>query len=265
MSVISDENKSLLWQILKNHPLAEDSHYFDQLITEETQKIHRVRFKYHSDLTLMNKEIIKYFSVLGKATSGSGGGAAKPPAPPVSKNFESRLKEQQDNFLKLANPSKPTDIDFTDKLEECAIPTMNTTLQQRERELLAIMEEYKEESAAKKWIESDHKGDKIKIDQKSVISLKAKSPTAKRVTFQIDEDDNNNNNNNNNNNTTTSFFSKLKKKEERDILVTDSPSNEKMDLLREILVLQSEMNKRLIALEEDVQKITISLQKQSFL
>ena len=58
MSVISDENKSLLRQILKNHPLAEDSHFFDQLITEETQKIHRVRFKYHSDLTLMNKEII---------------------------------------------------------------------------------------------------------------------------------------------------------------------------------------------------------------
>ena len=66
-TVNSNANKVLLAQILQNHPLASaNSLQFQQLITQETNQIHRQRFQFHSDLTLMNKEVIKRITGIGK-------------------------------------------------------------------------------------------------------------------------------------------------------------------------------------------------------
>ena len=100
-TVNSKSNKILLAQILQNHPLASANNAtFQQLIIQETERIHRQRFQFHSDLTLMNKEIIKRITDIGKKMSAAQKKASLPPTPPVSKNFELRLKEQT---LKLEN------------------------------------------------------------------------------------------------------------------------------------------------------------------
>jgi len=209
-TVNSAANKVLLAQILQNHPLATvNSLQFQQLITQETNQIHRQRFQFHSDLTLMNKEVIKRITGIGKKMITVEKKPVLPPTAPVSKNFESRLKEQQDNFLKLANPSKPKDIDFSDNITESAIPTMDTTLQQREKELREIMKDYKDNTSAKKWIENEKvkpSTDTITIEHKPTTPVKPDPlppvATQKRVTFQLEEEG-----------STTSFLSKLKKKE----------------------------------------------------
>ena len=66
-AVNSAANKILLAQILEKHPLATlNNIHFQQLITQETNRIHRQRFQFHSDLTLMNKEVLKRITDIGK-------------------------------------------------------------------------------------------------------------------------------------------------------------------------------------------------------
>jgi len=255
ITVNSDRNKTLLEQILKNHPLASANFLqFQNLISQETEQIHRQRFQFHSDLTAMNKEIIKRITEIGKKMTPVNKKSVLPAAAPVSKSFESRLKEQQDNFIKLANPSKPKDIDFSDNVTEGVIPTMNSTLQQREKELRDIMKDYKDDSTAKKWIESE----KPKSDSNTItIEPASTSPVQpdplpsvpqKRVTFQIKETE-----------STTSFLSKLKKKDTKMPSIQEEQPKiniqELTDMLKEILQLQKNTQ---VAIDQ----LTKSLQNQ---
>ena len=218
-SINSNANKILLAQILQNHPLATVNNIqFQQLITQETNRIHRQRFQFHSDLTIMNKEVIKRITGIGKQMIAQVPikKPQLPPAAPVSKNFESRLKEQQDNFLKLVNPSKPKDIDFSDKVTEGVIPTMDTTLLQREKDLRAIMKDYKTDSTAKQWIENEDVNNISSNISNNTITINPE-PTQpirpdplpmtpqKRVTFEIAEKDSSD---------SVSFLNKLKKKKD---------------------------------------------------
>jgi hypothetical protein len=222
-SINSNANKILLAQILQNHPLATVNNIqFQQLITQETNRIHRQRFQFHSDLTIMNKEVIKRITGIGKQMIAQVPikKPQLPPTAPVSKNFESRLKEQQDNFLKLVNPSKPKDIDFSDKVTEGVIPTMDTTLLQREKELRAIMKDYKTDSTAKQWIENEDVNNISSNISNNTITINPE-PTQpirpdplpvtpqKRVTFEIAEKDSSD---------SVSFLNKLKKKKDNTLL-----------------------------------------------
>ena len=215
-SINSNANKILLAQILQNHPLATVNNIqFQQLITQETNRIHRQRFQFHSDLTIMNKEVIKRITEIGKQMIAPVPikKPQLPPTAPVSKNFESRLKEQQDNFLKLVNPSKPKDIDFSDKVTEGVIPTMDTTLLQREKELRAIMKDYKTDSTAKQWIENEDvnnissniSNNTITINPEPTQPIRPDPLPQKRVTFEIAEKDSSD---------SISFLNKLKKKKD---------------------------------------------------
>ena len=250
-TVNSNVNKVLLAQILQNHPLATaNSLQFQQLITQETNRIHRQRFQFHSDLILMNKEVIKRITEVGKKIITVEKKPIMPQVAPVSKNFESRLKEQQDNFLQLANPSKPKEIDFSDNVMEGVIPTMDNTLQQREKELREIMKDYKDNTSAKKWIENEKAKpvpDTITIEPKPTNPVKPdplpSAITQKRVTFQIEEEG-----------STTSFLSKLKKKETTLPSIQEEQTHTSMQKLTNLLENSIELQQNTLTAVEQLTK-----------
>ena len=276
-AVNSAANKILLAQILEKHPLATlNNIHFQQLITQETNRIHRQRFQFHSDLTLMNKEVLKRITDIGKQMAAPLQKPTLPPAAPVSKNFESRLKEQQDNFLKLARPSKPKDIDFSDKLTEGAIPTIDTTLQEREKELRAIMKDYQGPEAAKQWIENEDvqpadtptmtgniADNTITIDPAPVTPVKPDplpDGPQKRVTFEIQEGETRKSNKPAG---TLSFLNKLKKKDTTLTTIVEEKNTVSTDGWQKIsgLLLQNiELQKQTLAAVTELSK---SLQTQS--
>ena len=142
MSVNSNDNKALLWNLLSSHPnQKKDSKKFQAVLEYRVNEIHRNRFKFGNNLMAMNKEIIKQFAQEIPPPS-----AKKPSQPAMSKSqiFETRLKSQQENFDKLINGPKPKEIDFSDKTEESPVDArmVDDTLQQRELELKKIMAQY---------------------------------------------------------------------------------------------------------------------------
>ena len=119
MSVNSNDNKALLWNLLSNHPnQKKDPQKFQAVLEYRVNEIHRNRFKFSNNLMTMNKEIIKQFAQEMPSPS-----TKKPAQPAMSKSqiFETRLKSQQDNFDKLINGPKPKEIDFSDKTEDSPI------------------------------------------------------------------------------------------------------------------------------------------------
>ena len=82
--------------------------------------------------------------------------------------FEKNLKAQQNNFNTLINKQKPPDIDFSDKTDDAPIDArmVDTTLQERERELKKIMAEYNSnEDDAKQWLTGESTSTHLKIDE----------------------------------------------------------------------------------------------------
>jgi hypothetical protein len=234
MDVRSDENKILLSQILKSHPLKDiNNNRFFKAIDNQVGLIYKERFKYNNDLTNMNKEVIRRFSVIAddirnKQQSNQSinrkqnmnqnsqqnrqlnNGSKKLWREENMSDFEKKMKEQQDNFSKLANPKKPKEIDFRDNTEENGtMRSMDSAMAAREMELKEAMAEYNSESAAAKWIGNEEVNKNIKIDVHSNVSIEPeiinshkRERQKKRVHFKISETTNQD---------TTSFLNKLKK------------------------------------------------------
>ena len=246
MDVRSDENKSILYQILSNHPLKNINHdRFIKALENQVFLVHKDRFKFKNNLVEMNKEIIRRFSVIENDIKNNTKNNTKNTTKnstknntknstnntPISKKqiknlkldrpvvtrkdnknaFDSKLKNRQDEFSQLVNPQKPKEIDFSDKANEDDIPSIDSTLAEREKELRMAMKSYNSESAAK-WIGNKELSKNIKIDNNSQIELKPEV-IKKKVTFKEPETretiktENLSSDQENN-----SFLSKLKKK-----------------------------------------------------
>jgi len=153
MSVCSSQNKSLLWQLLSNHPNQKNNpKKFQHVLEYRVTEMNKNRFKFNNDLMIMNKEIIKQLGQI----------------------FEQNLKVQQNNFNTLINKQKPADIDFSDKTDDTPIDArmVDTTLQERERELKKIMAQYNpNENSAKQWLTGESTSTHLKIDDSSNIKI----------------------------------------------------------------------------------------------
>ena len=189
MSFNSTQNKSLLWQLLGNHPNQKSTPTKFQAVLEyRINEIHKNRFKFNNDLMLMNKEIIKLFAKENNNVSPS---KIIQPAPQLSKTqvFEQNLKVQQTNFDTLINKQKPPDIDFSDKTEEAPIDArvIDNTLQQRKQELKNIMAQYNTTGKqTKDWLTTEPTSTNLKIDSDSNVDIKPmiiENPTERRVRF----------------------------------------------------------------------------------
>ena len=150
----------------------------------------------------MNKEVLKQFA---KEIPNE---ISNKTSKPLNKQgftkrqiFETRLKEQQNEFTSLINKPKVKEIDFSDKTEEEPITNrmVDSQLEQREAELKKIMAQYDKSSTAE-WLkgESTSTDKKLAIDQSSNIKIEptiiktpeVKTPEVKkRVTFDVTESD----------------------------------------------------------------------------
>jgi len=232
MSITSDENKELLSQILVNHPLKQQNPGgFDQFLDTQLKSIHQSRFKYNNNLTAMNKEVLRIFQTIVPPRSSlekvqiqrqrawtSGGTGSEPEPVPKIKIFETRLKEQQDNFNSMIKAETPPEIDFSDKVDNGTNASFDDTMQQRQVELQKIMSNYQKKNA-EAWIKGENvKPDNIKISPSSVLKKDSKPSVEKRVSFQINEK----NDTDSSEVDTQSLFNKLKIKAE------DSTDKEEM-------------------------------------
>ena len=191
MSVFSSRNKSLLWQLLSDHPNQKSNpKKFQHVLEYRVTEINKNRFKFNNDLMIMNKEIIRQFAQeMPKQQS-------EPKKTPMTKGqvFEKKLKVQQNNFNTLINKQKPPDIDFSDKTDDSPIDArmVDTTLQERERELKKIMAEYNpNENSAKQWLTGESTSTHLKIDDSSNIKIEPTVLTdempERRVRFEVEE------------------------------------------------------------------------------
>ena len=239
MSVNSNDNKALLWNLLSKHPnQKKDPSKFQAVLEYRVNEIHRNRFKFGNDLMAMNKEIIKQFA------SEIPAQPSKAPQPkPLSKAkvFEQRLKSQQDNFNTLINGQKPKEIDFSDKTEETPIDArmVDNTLQQRELELKNIMAQYDSTGKnANEWLKGEETSTSkhLKIDKKTNIKIESdvvNVPTKeRRVHFEVEEKPTK----------TISFLDKLKKKDVTDEIISYLKRiEEKQDLILSLLNSEKEL------------------------
>ena len=195
MSVFSSQNKSLLWQLLSDHPNQKSNpKKFQHVLEYRVTEMNKNRFKFNNDLMVMNKEILKQF-----AQEMPKQQPVKPPikkAPSMTKGqiFEQNLKVQQNNFDTLINKQKPADIDFSDKTDDEPIDArmVDTTLQERERELKKIMAQYNpNENSAKQWLTGESTSTHLKIDDSSNIKIEPTVLTdempERRVRFEVEE------------------------------------------------------------------------------
>jgi len=239
MSVNSNDNKGLLWNLLSKHPnQKKDPKKFQAVLEYRVNEIHRNRFKFNNNLMAMNKEIIKQFAAEIPPSTNK---KTQPKKPTLSKAkvFENKLKNQQDNFNKLINGEKPKEIDFSDKTEEAPIDArmVDDTLQQRELELKKIMaQQAQNNNSATEWLKAEETSSSkhLKIDKTSNVKIESDivkvQEKERRVRFEVEE----------NPMKTISFLDKLKKKDVKDEIINQlTRIEEKQD---KILALLSKSN-----------------------
>ena len=235
MSVNSNDNKGLLWNLLSKHPNQEkDPKKFQAVLEYRVNEIHRNRFKFNNNLMAMNKEIIKQFAAEIPPPTNK---KIQPKKPTLSKAkvFENKLKNQQDNFNKLINGEKPKEIDFSDKTEEVPIDArmVDDTLQQRELELKKIMaQQAQNNNSATEWLKAEETSSSkhLKIDKTSNVKIESDivkvQEKERRVRFEVEEAPMK----------TISFLDKLKKKDVKDEIINQlTRIEEKQDKILALL------------------------------
>jgi hypothetical protein len=235
MSVNSNDNKGLLWNLLSKHPNQEkDPKKFQAVLEYRVNEIHRNRFKFNNNLMAMNKEIIKQFAAEIPPPTNK---KIQPKKTTLSKAkvFENKLKNQQDNFNKLINGEKPKEIDFSDKTEEAPIDArmVDDTLQQRELELKKIMaQQAQNNNSATEWLKAEETSSSkhLKIDKTSNVKIESDivkvQEKERRVRFEVEE----------NPMKTISFLDKLKKKDVKDEIINQlTRIEEKQDKILALL------------------------------
>ena len=240
MSVNSNDNKALLWNLLSKHPnQKKDPSKFQAVLEYRVNEIHRNRFKFGNDLMAMNKEIIKQFASEIPAQSSK---TSQPKSLSKAKVFEQRLKSQQDNFNQLINKRKPKEIDFSDKTEDAPIDArmVDDTLQQRELELKNIMAQYDSNGKnANEWLKGEETSTSkhLKIDKKTNVKIESDVVNVpikeRRVRFEVEEKPTK----------PISFLDKLKKIDVKDEIINHLKRiEEKQDLILGLLQSKAETN-----------------------
>ena len=221
MSVVSNENKEMLWDLIID--ICNDNSF--QVNGEELKNFldgrcgyyHGQRFEFQNfNLNDINKEIIGqcYNFILSKQQNMRMNKSSNVKIEePLNKRelFEKNLAAKQKDFTEGINLKKPKEIDFTDGSEDFPIQNMervmNQTLADRQRELETITQKYSnnDKQKAQKWLNMAEDTPKIKIEQSSNIRLNntINVKPEKRVTFDIQES---------NPNALSNLFSKLKQK-----------------------------------------------------
>jgi len=270
MSINSNENKKMIWDLLS--PTFPDNLSIRQqmktVIDNICVTLHKDRFKYKSNIMLMNKIVLdeskKYLTKCIRdnavdTTKAQQTNKIQQRNMANSRNydkfttkkehnttFEKRLRDKQENFNKLIDGKKPKTINFSDKLDK-PISTMtsliDSTLAEREKELSTITKNYNKKDV-EKWLTNGGN-----VEQVSNIQIKneiqgilkpieiTKETQQKRVTFEVKEKEEMKPK-------TSTFFSRLKQR---------SNSSDR-ELLQQIIENQKKLMKQNITILEHLNK-----------
>ena len=225
MSINSLENKKMIWDLLS--PTFPDNLSIRQrmktFLDDISETLHKDRFKYKSNIMQMNKVLLSESkrhltkcTIEIKATQKNVQQVNKTQERNVmvSRNydkfttkkehtttFEKRLRDKQENFNKLIDGKTPKSIDFSDKKDK-PISTMNslidTTLEEREKELNSITQNYNQKDV-KNWLTNGGKANgTMVVKETSNIEIKNEiqgilkpieivKETQKKVTFEVEQ------------------------------------------------------------------------------
>ena len=270
MSINSNENKKMIWDLLS--PTFPDNLSIRQqmktVIDNICVTLHKDRFKYKSNIMLMNKIVLdeskKYLTKCIRdnavdTTKAQQTNKIQQRNMVNSRNydkfttkkehnttFEKRLRDKQENFNKLIDGKKPKTINFSDKLDK-PISTMtsliDSTLAEREKELSTITKNYNKKDV-EKWLTNGGN-----VEQVSNIQIKneiqgilkpieiTKETQQKRVTFEVKEKEEMKPK-------TSTFFSRLKQR---------SNSSDR-ELLQQIIENQKKLMEQNITILEHLNK-----------
>jgi len=225
MSINSLENKKMIWDLLS--PTFPDNLSIRQrmktFLDDISETLHKDRFKYKSNIMQMNKVLLSESkrhltkcTIEIKATKKNVQQVNKRQERNVmvSRNydkfttkkehtttFEKRLRDKQENFNKLIDGKIPKSIDFSDKIDK-PISTMNslidTTLEEREKELNSITQNYNQKDV-KNWLTNGGKANggmvvketsniEIKNEIQGILKpIEIAKEVQKKVTFEVEE------------------------------------------------------------------------------
>tara|TARA_B100000963_G_scaffold144839_1_gene126137 strand:- start:3483 stop:4265 length:783 start_codon:yes stop_codon:yes gene_type:complete len=220
MSVVSNENKEMLWDLIidicNDNSFQVNGEELKQFLDGRCGYYHGQRFEFPNfNLNDINKEIIGqcYNFILSKQQNTRINKSSNiKMQDPLNKRelFNKNLAEKQKAFEDGITLKKPKEIDFSDGGEDFPIGNldviMNQTLADRQKELEQITSKYSksQQEEATRWL-NNSETPKIKIfDNVSVENEVIKQQ--KKVRFEVKEKGEKN--------AVTNFFSKLKMKKE---------------------------------------------------
>ena len=232
MSVVSNENKEMLWDLIidicNDNAFQVNGEELKQFLDRRCGYYHGQRFEFPNfNLNDINKEIIGqcYNFILSKQNNMRTNKSSNIKIQePLNKRelFDRSLAQKKKDFSEGINLKKPKEIDFTDGSEDFPVGNldviMNQTLADRQKELQQItlgFSKSKQEEAAK-WL-NNGETPKIKILDNVKIEKEIMKPK-KKVRFEAKE--------NGEKNVVTNFFSKLKMKKDN-----SSDIIEKLDII----------------------------------
>lgn len=227
MSITSENNIRMLKQLLEEHPLLKiNKNEFDDVFNKEISRIHQDRFSYRSNLIEMNKELLKSFQRLSIEFKKQEAERIKQEElekqtmhekfmrhrriekrrEQQETNFEQRLSDTRNDFNKVMTGNRPTEIDFSDKVQDKPIKSnqVDLTMSQREAELAEIMRKHPKNKKLETWLQGENNNKPmdniLKINHSSNVHLNTEpipgKPIRKKITrnnenrrvrFHVDE------------------------------------------------------------------------------
>ena len=247
MSVVSNENKEMLWDLIidicNDNSFKVNGEELKQFLDGRCGYYHGQRFEFSNyNLNDINKEIIGqcYNFILSKQqkTQQQTASVFKEP---INKRelFDKNLAVKQKAFEEGINIKKPKEIDFSDGSKDFPMDNlgviMNQTLADRQKELEQITSSFSksQQEEATKWL-NNGETPKIKIGGNISVENEIIKPQ-KKVRFEIKE--------NEEKSTVTNFFSKLK--------IKKNNNNDIIEKLDKIISNQEKILKLLEKSEED--------------
>ena len=218
MSVVSNENKEMLWDLIidicNDNSFKVNGEELKQFLDGKCGYYHGQRFEFPNyNLNDINKQIIGqcYNFILSKQQKAQQQAVSVFREPENKREmFDKNLAAKQKAFEEGINLKKPKEIDFSDGSKDFPMDNlgviMNQTLADREKELQQITSGFSktQQEEAAKWL-NNGETPKIKIGGNISVENEIIKPQ-KRVRFETTEKVEKN--------PVTNFFSKLKMKKE---------------------------------------------------
>tara|TARA_Y100000816_G_C26068364_1_gene561631 strand:- start:609 stop:1529 length:921 start_codon:yes stop_codon:yes gene_type:complete len=213
MSLVSNENKSMLWDLIKgsfelNNTTKKNKMKILKYLEQQCRLYDKKSYKSNKTIKELNQQILlDVNNEVNKIINNVSNKDINNPNNMENlynrkgKDFENKLKKQQENFSQMMNGHIPDEIDFSDNVDNAMNANnmdyvMNQTLADREKALIKITNKYNDKKALK-WINNDNTN---QVNNDNIVKLNIKEnievqniehlePVPKRVSFNFERNE----------------------------------------------------------------------------